>query len=85
MASHQLSVGLIDAIWSVAHDGRWHTPDDLARGLPFGVDRISEALDFLWRFGFAELSATRGFRMSSTGPSPREVAGIIRRMEDRHY
>jgi len=80
MSNTLSQVGVVDAVWSAAHDGRWHTGADLAREVPFRAGEVGVALDFLVRYGFAEsrLVGEKRFRMIMGSPSPMEAADILR-------
>ncbi len=79
--------GVIDKIWSIAADGRWHSRRSLIDQIPFKATEVVAALDFLVKYGFAE-SSTAGeekFRMITDGPSPMEAANLLRAVQiDAH-
>ena len=80
MASNS-SVNLADLLWNAARDGMWHTPDEVFQRMPFKEGAIQTALNFLVKYGFAQLDATKGpnaFRMKMSSPSPMETVRILR-------
>ena len=72
-------IGVVDAVWSVARDGGWHTQSSFAKRTSFRDYEIARALDFLVKYGFAMsiLSAERRFKTIVDGPSPMKAAEIV--------
>jgi hypothetical protein len=70
---------MIDRVWTVAADGRWHSLRGLARQTQLDGEKIMAALRFLVKHGFAESSTAKEgkFRMITDGPSPAEAAKIL--------
>ena len=74
---------VIERVWSLARDGRWHSRGSLVERSRFGAEEVAAALHFLVRYDFAETSTVREerFRMISDGPSPMEAANLLRVVE----
>jgi hypothetical protein len=74
---------VIEMVWSAAADARWHSRRNILKDMPFRAAEVYAALDFLVRYGFAELSAPRNdhIRMIMNGPSPMEAMKLIRVLE----
>jgi len=72
-------IGVVDAVWSVARDGDWHTQSSFAKRTSFRDDDVARALDFLVKYGFAmsSLSVERRFKTIADGPSPMKAAEIL--------
>jgi len=79
MASGPSRTGVIDAVWSAAQDGEWHSLHSLAEHLRFQGEEIGAALDFLERYGFAQSCDLDevSFRIIEGGPSPMEAADLL--------
>lgn len=79
MSDSSSRVGLVDMVWSLAGDGRWHTRNDLEKHVPFSPKELSAVVDFLVKYGFAQLSVKRvkRFKMVVDCPSPMEAANIL--------
>ena len=75
--------GVIDRIWSIAADGRWHSRRSLVDQIPVKPTEVVAALDFLVKYGFAKSSTAGGkkFRMITRGPSPMEAANLLRAVQ----
>ncbi len=74
-------MNVADMLWRVARDGMWHTPDELYGRIGFERSAVRDALNFLVKYGFAQLDASKGtnaFRMKVSAPSPMETASILR-------
>ena len=71
---------VIDRVWLVAADGRWHARRGLAQQTQLDGEEIMAALRFLVKYGFAESSTAKegSFKMITDGPSPAEAAKILR-------
>ncbi len=75
------SMNVADMLWKVARDGMWHTPNELYSRIDFERSAVRDALNFLVKYGFAQLDASKGtnaFRMKASAPSPMETARILR-------
>jgi hypothetical protein len=82
MPDDSSEVGVVDAVWSAASDGRWHTRHDLMQTVTFETVEVSAAIDLLVKYGFAERSVDVGewrFRILRGCPSPLEAAEILLR------
>ena len=79
MAYQVLRADVIDRVWMVAADGRWHSRRGLAQQTQLEGEEIMAALRFLVKYGFAESSTAKEerFRMITNGPSPAEAAKIL--------
>jgi hypothetical protein len=71
---------LVDAVWAAAKDGRWYTIRDLAKRVPGSGASLVNAVRFLLKYGFAEVSPSGGerFRMIDGCPPPSKVADGLR-------
>ena len=71
---------VIDMVWATGKDGQWHTETEVARSVPFKVDAVIEALEFLVKYGFARFSNLRDgrFKLVANSPNPREAANLLR-------
>jgi hypothetical protein len=70
---------VIDELWSLARDGRWHSKRSLAKESSFRPEIVRSALSFLVKYGFAQLSGDGNGKIRiSNGPSPAEVASLLR-------
>jgi len=76
---------VIDRVWLVAADGRWHTRRGLAQQTQLDGEEIMAALRFLLKYGFAESStAVEGrFRTITDGPSPSETPNILQAVDEK--
>jgi len=77
--SNSLALGVVDAIWLAARDGRWRTRDEFLREIRFKAEEVDAAVGLLVKYGFAESSpiGEERFRMVVGCPSPREVATVL--------
>jgi hypothetical protein len=69
---------VVDELWLLTRDGRWHTKRDLARKSSFKPEAVNAAVAFLVKYGFAHSSM--GPEMSiraAGGPSPNDVAKVL--------
>jgi hypothetical protein len=75
---------VIDRVWLVAADGRWHSRRGLAQQTQLDGEEIMAALRFLVKHGFAESSTAKEgkFRTIMGGPSPAEAAKILWALEN---
>ena len=80
VATEPPRIGVVDAVWLVGRDGRWHTQSDFAKRAGFRDDDVAGVLDFLVKYGFAQSSspAERKFKRIMNGPSPMKAAEILR-------
>ena len=85
MAFHVPRASVIDRVWLVASDGRWHSRRDLVQQTRFDGEEIKAALRFLVKYGFAEssIAGQEKFRMITDGPSPMEAANLLRAVEQQ--
>lgn len=69
---------VVDELWFLTRDGRWHTRRDLAGESSFEPEAVNAALRFLVKYGFAESSGGAEMMIKVTGgPSPNEVASVL--------
>jgi hypothetical protein len=69
---------VVDELWSLTRDGRWHTRRALTRESSFNPQVVNAALAFLAKYGFIESSGEAEMRIrGSEGPSPNEVAKAL--------
>ena len=66
----------VDMIWSLLNDGRWYTRKSIVKMLPLGCSDISEALDFLVKYGFA-ITGVSKLRVPLNSPSPKEIFELL--------
>jgi hypothetical protein len=79
MSEATAPANVIDELWSLAQDNRWHGQRALARMSDFNAEVVWAALGFLVKYGFAQVSGDGKRRIRITaGPSPRQVASILR-------
>ncbi len=74
-------MNVADMLWTVARDGMWHTADELYGRIGFERNAVRDALNFLIKYGFAQLDASKGaeeFRLKASSPSPMETVRILR-------
>jgi hypothetical protein len=79
MAYQVLRADMIDRVWMVAADGRWHSRRGLAQQTQLDGEEIMAALRFLVKYGFAESSTAKEgrYRIITGGPSPAEAAKVL--------
>jgi hypothetical protein len=69
---------VVDELWDLTRDGRWHSRSALARRSSFEPDAVNAAVGFLVKYGFAQSSGGTETRIRLTGgPSPGEVARAL--------
>ena len=69
---------VVDELWSLTGDGKWHSTRTLLRRSSFKPEVVNAALGFLARYGFVQLSGDVELRVRiAGGPSPSEVAGVL--------
>jgi len=70
---------MIDRVWMIAADGRWHSRRGLAHQTQLDGEEIMAALRFLVKYGFAESSTAKEerYRIIPGGPSPAEAAKVL--------
>ena len=69
---------VVDELWFLTRDGRWHTRRDLASESSFEPEAVNAALGFLVKYGFAQSSGGAEMTIRSIGgPSPSEVARML--------
>jgi len=72
------SLSVVDELWSLANDGRWHTRRALIRKSSFEPDAVIAAIGFLVKYGFARSSRGTGTRIKATRvPSPNTMARLL--------
>ena len=71
---------LVDLVWAVVHDSRWHTAEEIARRVHSPIERVLFVLTFLEEYGFARSSSfpVRKFRVNPGTPSPSAVVHGLR-------
>lgn len=71
---------VVQRLWSMGCDRDWHSPEELAERLPLSTQEVRCLLNFLVRYGFAEMrmELVMKVRMKDLGPSPAEAAGLLR-------
>lgn len=67
-------------MWSIAKDGRWYSPEELADQLGLRKREVESVLDFLVKHGFVELriGSVAKVRINRLAPSPHEAVRILR-------
>ena len=69
---------VVDEVWSMTSDGRWHSRKALARESSFKPQAVNAALGFLVKYGFVQSSGEAGIRLRVVqGPSPLEIARAL--------
>ena len=68
----------VDLVWKLASQRMWIRRRDLEREVPFGPRVVEMTLDFLVKYGFAQIVAKDKFTMSPSAPSPKDMAQILR-------
>ncbi len=70
---------VVEQVWSLASDARWHSPEELAWRLYLRPWQVKVVLDFLAKYGFLEWKAgfVRKNRISAVVPSPGELRRIL--------
>jgi hypothetical protein len=69
---------VVDELWILTKDGRWHSRSCLAKKSSFEAEAVNAALGFLVKYGFAQSSGGADMRIRLTGgPSPNEVARAL--------
>jgi len=69
---------VVDELWSLTRDGRWHTRRALTRESSFNPEVVNAALGFLVKYCFIQSSGGVEMRIrGSEGPSPNEVARVL--------
>ena len=69
---------VVDEVWSMTSDGRWHSRKALARKSAFKPSTVNAALGFLVKYGFIQSSGGARIRVRVVrGPSPKEVASML--------
>jgi len=69
---------VVDEVWSITSDGKWHSRKTLARKSAFKPSRVNAALGFLVKYGFVQSSRGGEIRVKAVaGPSPKEVASVL--------
>jgi hypothetical protein len=69
---------VVDELWSLTGDGRWHSTRTLVRESSFGPEAVNAALDFLVKYGFVQSSGDVEMRVRlAGGPSPSEVVRVL--------
>ena len=69
---------VVDELWSLTGDGRWHSTRALAQRSAFRSEVVTAALSFLVKYGFVQSSGDVEMRVRMAGgPSPGEVAKVL--------
>jgi DNA-binding transcriptional regulator YhcF (GntR family) len=69
---------VVDEVWSLTVDGRWHSRKTLAEESSFDPSAVNAALSFLVRYGFVQSSGEAGMRVRAVGgPSPKETVRML--------
>ena len=69
---------VVDELWSLTRDGRWHSRKALSRESSFKSPAVYAALRFLVNYGFVQSSGQAGLRVRAVGgPSPKEIARML--------
>lgn len=69
---------VVDELWFLTRDGRWHTERDLTRESSFKPEAVNAGLGFLVKYGFAQSSEGAEMMIRVTGgPSPNDVASVL--------
>jgi len=82
-----LELTVVDELWSLAGDGRWHTVQDLIKKSSFNGEAVNDALNFLTKYGFAQLSGAGKkamIRAVPMEPAPSVIAGILDLLSSPH-
>jgi hypothetical protein len=73
---------VVDELWFLTSDGRWHTRAGIVRKSSFEPDAVNAALSFLVKYGFARLSRGAGTKIRALRtPSPSSLARLISYLE----
>jgi len=83
MSDRSFLTSVVDCVWLVGQDGQWHSRNELAKHLPFRLEHVAAAVDFLVKYGFAQFSSQHGrrFRLIRESPPPRDIAQLLRHFE----
>jgi hypothetical protein len=69
---------VVDELWFLTSDGRWHTRTGIMKKSSFEPDAVNAALRFLVKYGFAKLSRGTGTKIRTLQtPSPDSIARLI--------
>ena len=69
---------VVDELWSLTGDGRWHSVRTLVQRSSFKPEVVNAALGFLVKYGFVYSSGDVEMRVRMAGgPSPGEVAKVL--------
>lgn len=69
---------VVDELWSLTGDGRWHSTRALVQRSSFRPQVVNAALGFLVKYGFVQVSGDVETRVRMAGgPSPGEVAKVL--------
>ena len=70
---------VVDELWSLTRDGRWHSRRALTRRSSFKTEAVNAGLVFLVKYGFAQASGQGEMRIRVIGgtASPSEVAKML--------
>jgi len=76
-------VDIVQRVWLVGRDRRWHSPEELAEQLPLDTGTVEAVLDFLVKYGFAESNGrtAKRVRINPFAPCPSELARFLRSIE----
>lgn len=71
-------IAVVDELWSLTGDGRWHSARTLVQRSSFKPEVVNAALGFLVKYGFVHSSGDTEMRVRMVGgPSPGEVARVL--------
>ena len=69
---------VVDELWSLTGDGRWHSTRALVQRSSFNPEVVNAALGFLVKYGFVQSSGdVEAMVRMAGGPSPGEVARVL--------
>jgi hypothetical protein len=69
---------VVDELWSLGGDGRWHSTRTLVKRSSFNSEVVNAALEFLVKYGFVQSSGDAEMRVRMAGgPAPGEVARVL--------
>jgi hypothetical protein len=67
-----MSPDLVNSVWTFMRDGELYSPEDLANSSLLPTDLVTRVLEFLTRYGFAEMVVKHQplYRKSADVPDP---------------
>lgn len=77
---------LVDSVLAFMRDGELYSPEDLANASLQPTDLVARVLEFLARYGFAEMVVKHQplFRKSSDLPDPGDSISVLQRIIAGH-